>query len=205
MSHIIKTVEDLKKIYGERSPRADKKILSRLDKHCRIFIAHCPFLTLATSSAATGADCSPKGDAPGFVKVLDDKRLAIPDRPGNNRIDSPLNMLDNPQAGLLFMIPGVKETLRVNGNVEISIDPVLLDLLSVEGKRPRCAFIVTVKEAYIHCAKSMMRSDLWNPEKHIERKTLPSMGRILADHIAEELDAEAYDASMEERYRKELY
>ncbi|MFD2204751.1 pyridoxamine 5'-phosphate oxidase family protein [Kiloniella antarctica] len=205
MSHIIKTVEDLQAIYGERSPRADKKVLSRLDKHCRTFIAHCPFLTLATSSEATGTDCSPKGDAPGFVKVLDDTRLAIPDRPGNNRIDSPLNMLDNPQIGLLFMIPGVKETLRVNGNVEISIDPALLDILSVEGKRPRCAFIVTVKEAYIHCAKSIMRSDLWNPEKHIERKTLPSMGRILADHIAEELDAEAYDASMEERYRKELY
>ncbi len=205
MSHIIKTAEDLKAIYGERSPRADKKILSRLDKHCRTFIAHCPFLTLATYSSTMGADCSPKGDAPGFVKVLNDKQLAIPDRPGNNRIDSPLNMLDNPQVGLLFIIPGVKETLRVNGEVEISIDPDLLDLLSVDGKRPRCAFVVTVKEAYIHCAKSIMRSDLWNPEKHIDRKVLPSMGRILADHIAEDLDAEAYDASMEERYHKELY
>ncbi|WP_419903060.1 pyridoxamine 5'-phosphate oxidase family protein [Kiloniella sp.] len=205
MSNIIKTVEDLKALYGERSPRADKKVLSRLDKHCRTFIAQCPFLTMATSSPASGADCSPKGDAPGFVKVLNDKQLAIPDRPGNNRIDSPLNLIENPRVGLLFIIPGVKETLRINGDVEISIDPELLDLLSVDGKRPRCAFVVTVKEAYIHCAKSIMRSDLWNPEKHIDRKSLPYMGRILADHIAEDLDAEAYDASMEERYQRELY
>ncbi len=205
MSHIIKTVEDLKAIYGERSPRADKKILSRLDKHCRTFIAHCPFLTMATSSRTMGADCSPKGDTPGFVKILSDRQLAIPDRPGNNRIDSPLNLIENPQVGLLFMIPGVKETLRINGEVEISVDPELLEILAVDGKLPRCAFVVTVKEAYIHCAKSIMRSDLWNVEKQVDRKVLPSMGRILADHIAEDLDADAYDASMEERYQRELY
>ena len=205
MSHIIKTAEDLKDIYGERSPRADKKVLTRLDKHCRSFIAHCSFLTMATSSPTKGADCSPKGDAPGFVKVLNDKQLAIPDRPGNNRIDSAINMIENPQVGLLFMIPGVKETLRINGEVEISIDPTLLKTLAVDGKLPRCAFVVTVTEAYIHCAKSIMRSDLWNVEKQIDRKILPSMGRILADHIAEDLDADAYDASMEQRYRQTLY
>ncbi|WP_421779428.1 MSMEG_1061 family FMN-dependent PPOX-type flavoprotein [Kiloniella litopenaei] len=153
MSHIIKTAEDLKKIYGERSPRADQKVLKKLDKHCCAFIAKCPFLTMATSSPQLGADCSPKGDAPGFVKVLSDTQLAIPDRPGNNRIDSLLNLIDNPQIGLLFMIPGVKETLRINGVVQISVDPELLRDLAVDGKEPRCAFVVTVHEAYIHCAK----------------------------------------------------
>ncbi|WP_085902535.1 pyridoxamine 5'-phosphate oxidase family protein [Kiloniella majae] len=205
MSHIITSVGDLKKIYGERSPRADKKVLSRLDKHCRTFIANCPFLTMATNSPKSGTDCSPKGDAPGFVKVLSDTQLAIPDRPGNNRIDSLLNLIENPQVGLLFLIPGVKETLRINGEVQISVEPELLQELSVDGKEPRCAFVVTVQEAYIHCAKSIMRSEIWNPEKQIDRKSLPSMGKILADHIAEGLDADAYDASMEERYRKSLY
>ncbi|WP_417452393.1 pyridoxamine 5'-phosphate oxidase family protein [Kiloniella sp.] len=205
MSHIVKTTEDLKKIYGERSPRADKKVLQKLDKHCRAFIAKCPFLTMATSSPKLGADCSPKGDAPGFVKVLSDTQLAIPDRPGNNRIDSLLNLIDNPQVGLLFMIPGVKETLRINGVVQISVEPDLLKDLSVDGKEPRCALIVTVHEAYIHCAKSIMRSEIWNPDKIVDRKTLPSMGQILADHVAGGLDADEYDATMEGRYQKSLY
>ncbi|WP_020590566.1 pyridoxamine 5'-phosphate oxidase family protein [Kiloniella laminariae] len=205
MSHILKTEADLRALYGEKSPRAEKKVLGHLDKHCRSFIARSPFLTLATSSSAHGADCSPKGDAPGFVRVLDDQHLAIPDRPGNNRIDSPVNILENPQVGVLFIIPGVKETLRVNGEAVISVDPELLETMAVNGKLPRSAIVITVREAYIHCAKSLMRSDLWNPEKHLDRKELASMGQILADHIGDNLDAEAYDATMDSRYQATLY
>ncbi|MCZ4281322.1 pyridoxamine 5'-phosphate oxidase family protein [Kiloniella laminariae] len=205
MSYLIKNETELRALYGEKSPRADKKVLTRLDKHCRSFIAHSPFLTLATASPELGADCSPKGDAPGFVRVLNDQQLAIPDRPGNNRIDSAVNILANPQVGVLFIIPGVKETLRVNGDAVISVEPELLETMVVNGKKPRSAIVITIREAYIHCAKSLMRSDLWNPEKHLDRKELASMGQILADHMKDGLDSAAYDAEMDSRYRASLY
>jgi PPOX class probable FMN-dependent enzyme len=192
--------------YGEPSERAVRKQLSRLDKHCRAFIALSPFLVIATSGADGLADASPRGDAPGFVAVLDETTLLIPDRLGNNRIDSLQNLVDNPAIGLLFLVPGINETLRVNGRARIVTDPALLAPLAAQGKTPRSAIRVEVKEAYLQCAKALIRSRLWDPETRIERSTFPSFGRILVDQLGEDASrVEATDRSLEEAYRTRLY
>ena len=150
------------------------------------------------------ADASPKGDAPGFVRVENERTLLIPDRIGNNRIDSLTNLISNPRLGLIFMIPGVAETLRVNGKAEITRDPTLLNSLAAMGKAPKTVIRVTVEEAYLHCGKSIIRAKLWDPEQRVERSTLPSLGRMIADQI-EGIDADESDAYIERNYREELY
>lgn len=194
----------LRALYGEPHERAVRKQLSRLDRHCRNFIALSPFLVIASAGADGSCDCSPKGDAPGFVRVLDDRTLLIPDRIGNNRVDTLSNVLENPHVGLLFFVPGVNETLRVNGRVEITTDPALLEPMAVNGRAPKSGLLVTVVDAYLHCAKALIRSDLWNPERRIDRASFPSMGRMLADQIdgLGVADAERYT---EESIRTRLY
>jgi len=152
-----------------------------------------------------GFDCSPKGDAPGFVRVLDEKTLAIPDRPGNNRLDGFRNILRDPRIGLLFLIPGVGETFRVNGRASISIDPDLMQSFAVNGKLPRSVLIVHVETAYFHCSKAVVRAKLWNEESKIDRKVLPSIGTIIAELSAGKLGGEAYDREMPERIKAQLY
>jgi hypothetical protein len=195
---------ELRSYYGEPAERARKKQLSRLDVHCRNFIAMSPFLVMSTAAADGSTDASPKGDVPGFVVVQDDHTLLIPDRPGNNRVDSFQNLLENPHVGLLFFVPGMNETLRVNGRARLTIDPETLAPMSVNGKTPRAALVVQVEEAYLHCAKALIRSRLWDPETQIDRKSFPTMGQMMADQIGG-LDPVEVQKSYEERNRNRLY
>ena len=198
--HDFDSVDDLAAAYGAPSERAANKELTALDAHCRTIVAHSPFLTLATAGKDGTLDCSPRGDAPGFVRVIDDHTLAIPDRKGNNRADSLKNILEHPQVGILFMIPGMNETLRVNGRARISRDPQLCESFTVNGRAARSVLLVTVEQAFLQCAKALVRSKLWDPDARVERQSLPSMGRMLADHV-KGLDAEAFDREAQEMAR----
>ena len=200
----IEDVEQLGESYGAPSERALKKQLNRIDKHCRDFIARSPFLVIASADPSGRCDASPKGDAPGFVQVIDDTTLLIPDRLGNNRIDTLANLLARPGIGLIFFVPGINETLRVNGRACITTDPALLEPLAVDGKVPRSAILVTAEEIYFHCGKALIRSDLWNPDKQVRRSDFPSLGRILADQIGG-ISVEESERYTAESYKTRLY
>ena len=190
--------------YGTVHPLAVRKVLSRLDPHCRAFIALSPFAVLATSDGAGGVDASPRGDAPGFVAGLDDATLLLPDRPGNNRVDSYGNIVAHPGVGLLFFVPGINETLRVNGDARVITDGALLTPLAAHGKTPSAGLLVAVKEVFFHCAKALMRSHLWDPATQVERSTFPSLGKIIADQ-PRAMPAPEADELVETGYRKNLY
>ncbi len=200
----IDSPQTLRALYGEISPRAAKKVLPRLDQHCRAFIAISPFLVLSSQSADGRGDVSPKGDAPGFVAVLDDETILIPDRIGNNRLDTMHNVLENPAVGLLFLVPGMNETLRINGTAELTTDAAMLAPLAVGGKVPKGGILIHVQEAFLHCAKALIRSKLWDPAIQIERQAFPSMGQMLADQIGG-FTAEEADQVTEHKNKHELY
>ena len=200
----VKTPEDLRGHFGKVSVLAEKKVLHHLDKFCRDFIALSPFLVLATSDGNGNADASPRGDGPGFVAVLDDKTLLIPDRRGNNRVDSFGNVLASPGVGLIFFVPGINETLRINGQAEITQDAGLLAPLAVQGVTPTIGLKIDVGEAYFHCGKALMRAKLWSPDAQVERKGFPSLGRIIAEQTAA-IEVEAAEQALEEGYRTRLY
>ena len=181
--HEISTLQQLRELYPPPAERAVRKELDHLDRHCRQFIALCPFVLVASSDAQGACDVSPKGGPAGFVRVLEDQRLLIPDAAGNRRLDSLQNMLQNPSVGLLFLIPGLGETLRVNGRVVLTRDPALLDGLQTGGRPSALALVVTVAQAYLHCAKSILRSGLWSVESWPGPDELPSAAQILNDHI----------------------
>ena len=203
--HIIETVEKLRSSYGEPSERAVRKSLGRLDRHCRRFIELSPFVVLASAGADGRVDCSPRGDPAGFVAILDDRTILIPDRRGNNRADSLTNIIENPYVGLLFMIPGVDETLRLNGRTKLTTDPVRLEPLAVNGRMPRSGLVVEVEEVFLQCTKALVRSRLWADETRVDRQAaLPPFGQMLADHIGEP-DGEALDRDLRARVRETLY
>lgn len=162
--------------------RATGKVLSKLDKHCRTILAHSTFCVIGTQGP-DGADVSPRGDPPGFVRVLDDGHILLPDRIGNNRFDSYANLFQNPQVGLLFLVPGMAEVLRVNGTARVTDDAVLLAASAVQGRAPKFGLLIEVKEAYLHCAKAINRSKLWDPSQHIDRAALPGYGAMLTDQV----------------------
>lgn len=193
--------QELRALHAPPSDLVKRKCVDRLDRHCRDFIALSPFLVLGTANAEGKADVSPRGDPPGFVKVLDDRTLLIPDRPGNNLLDSLSNVVANPEVGLLFVIPGFDDTLRVNGRAEVVRDPALLAPLAVEGKAPKVAIRVAVREVYLHCAKSFRRARLWDPAARVPRDTLPSLGKMVMDMTAMNYDA-AIDGRVEESMKK---
>jgi PPOX class probable FMN-dependent enzyme len=193
----------LRALYREPAERAVKKQLDRLDAHCRRFLSLSPFVVIASTDARDRVDASPRGGDPGFVKVADDRTLLIPDSPGNNRLDSLQNLLERPGVGLFFMIPGVDETLRVNGTAALRTDEALLDLCASERRRPPLVIAVTVQEAYLHCAKALMRSKLWDASAKQARSVLPSMNQMLKDQIGLEGEPES-EAAMRERYRRDL-
>jgi len=199
----ITSVDSLRALYGPTRERSAKKQLDRLDAHCRRLIGLSPFMVLATTGPDGLGDVTPRGDAPGFVTVEDDRTLLIPDRPGNNRLDSLTNILAHPGIGLLFLIPGMDETLRVNGTAEILDDADLTARFVIAGKHPKTVLRVAVREAYLHCAKALMRSRLWDPAVQIDRSTLPSMGEMMRDQIG--LATAETQAEMLERYRATLY
>lgn len=197
------SLDQVRALYPEPTDVATRKVLDRLDRHCRHFIGLSPFVVIA-SSAETGADATPRGDAPGFVAIVDDRTLLIPDRRGNNRIDTLTNVTRNPAVGLLFMVPGINETLRVNGTGEIVFDPATLAPMSAQGKAPTSALRVSVLEAFFHCGKALIRSRLWQMDSQIDRREFPTLGRIISDQVAG-IDAAAADENLEEAYRNRLY
>ncbi len=189
---------------GAMNPMAARKVLPALDHHCRAFIALSPFLVLASSDAEGRVDASPRGDPPGFVQVLDDTTLLLPDRLGNNRVDSFANILAAPGVGLIFFVPGIDETLRVNGIARLLTDNEALAGSAVAGKTPRTGLVVAVEEAFFHCAKALRRARLWDPATQVERSSFPSLGRIMAEHTRVGTAEEA-ERRIEDAYRTRLY
>ena len=194
----------LRELYGTPSDGAIAKEIDYVHAHYRAMIEASPFMVMATSGP-DGLDVSPRGDPAGFVVVQDERTLLIPDRRGNNRADSLSNLIADPRIALLFLIPGVGETLRVNGRAEISIDPVLLERFPAQGKLPRSVIVVHVERVYFQCPKALVRSDLWNPEKHVERRSLPSSGTILAEITRGRVGGAEYDAAYPERLKATIY
>jgi hypothetical protein len=197
----------LRDIIGSPSDQVVVKITDRLNDLTRQFIDASPFLCVATSSPGGGLDVSPRGDPAGFVRVLDERTLLLPDRPGNRIADTLTNLLADPRIALLFLIPGIGDTFRVNGEAVITDDQELLAPSAVDGKVPRLGILVSIKEAYTQCPKALIRSELWNPERHIERSQLPSSGAILRSLRDAEFDADGYDRERAARYarREGLY
>ena len=206
---IIKDEQALRSLYEATHKLAALKSKPGLDNHAQDFIKRSPFLCLGTQNVDGRADVSPRGDPVGFVKILDQHTLAIPDRPGNNRLDSLVNILSNPNVGLLFIVPGYDDTLRVNGQASLVIDPELLKDMSVNGRSPKLAIVVKVSEVFLHCAKAFRRSHLWSPDHFQDRAEMPSLMKILMDQTvgAPETDAEmrTMDDGLEADYQKSMY
>jgi uncharacterized protein len=203
---VISSLDELRSLYRAPGAGALNKEIDHLDSNCQAFIAHSTFLLVATSGADGSCDVSPKGGPPGFVRVLDPQRVAVPDLAGNNRLDSFSNLLSNPGIGLLFVIPGLDETLRVNGQAWLVQDSEVLDACAVGDVRPRLAVGVAVSSAYIHCAKAFRRGSVWSPADWPDRSDLPTIGCMLRDHLAEEsLTGEVIDAGLEAGYAKTMW
>ncbi|WP_409296820.1 pyridoxamine 5'-phosphate oxidase family protein [Peribacillus sp. SCS-26] len=198
--------EEFRSTIGTPSARAANKVISFIDEHCADFISKSPFLSISTSHADGQCDASPRGDEPGFVTVVDEHHLFIPERPGNKRMDSIHNIITNPHIGLLFLIPGLGETLRINGKAYICRDPELLEKSSVNGKVPAFGILVEVKECYIHCAKAFIRSKLWNPNSWLTKESLPSAPKMLIAHAnIPNATPEQVARELNEGYTQRLY
>ncbi|KAA0576036.1 pyridoxamine 5'-phosphate oxidase family protein [Azospirillum sp. Sh1] len=204
MSRRITDIAALEALYGEPATASIAKEVPALTPGYRALIEASPFLILATSGL-DGLDASPRGDGPGFVRVADDRTLLIPDRRGNNRIDSLRNILADPRVGLLFLVPGLNETLRVNGRAVIDTDPALCGSFAVDGKAPKSVLVVTIETVFFQCARALLRSRLWDPAAQVPRSDLPSVGALLAEASAGREGGDAYDRSLAERIPKSLY
>jgi uncharacterized protein len=206
-AHTIPDEAALRGLFEPTHTLAALKSLNHLDKHARDFLARSPFVCIGTQDRDGRADVSPRGDPAGFVRLLDDRTLAIPDRPGNNRLDTLANILANPSVGLLFLIPGFDETMRINGQALLSTDPEILGPMAVNGRLPKLAIVVQVKEVFIHCAKALRRSKLWDPAAAQDRKEMPSLMQMLLDQTgrAAEEPMDKVDAGLEEEYRRTMY
>ncbi|MNQ98416.1 Pyridoxamine 5'-phosphate oxidase [compost metagenome] len=203
-AHFIADANALQALYGSSGEASIKKEVDHVHPHYRAFIEAAPFAVLATSGPG-GLDASPRGDPAGFVVVEDEKTLLMPDRRGNNRLDSLLNILADPRVALLFLVPGVGETLRVNGTARISVDPALLARFEMDGKLPRSVLVIDVQTVYFQCSRALLRSRLWDPETQVPRSALPSVGRILSDLTAGTFDGVAYDRDLPARVAGSLY
>ncbi len=204
--HTVKTIDELLEITGKPSELVSNKVITYLDEHCKSFIAKSPFLTISTADDSGLCDVSPRGDKPGFVYVINERQLIIPDRPGNKRLDSMQNILSNPNIGLLFLIPGLGETLRINGKASIIRDEDLLEEMTVNGKRPLLGIGVEVEECFIHCAKAFLRSDLWNPKSWLNKEERPKGAKILAAHAKlPNDDEETIGKLLDKSYKEKLY
>jgi PPOX class probable FMN-dependent enzyme len=201
---VIATIEQLEAIYGLPNEASTFKVADRITPPYRVLIGKSPFAVLATCGPE-GLDCSPRGDLPGFVRIHDETTLMMPDRRGNNRVDSLRNIVRDPRVALLFMIPGSGSTLRVNGRAQVSADPQLLESFKMDGKAPRTVIVMTVHEIYFQCARAIVRSDLWNPGKRVDPKTLPTPGQILAEMSENRVGGDAYDREWPERARQTLW
>jgi uncharacterized protein len=202
--HLVTSIESLEALYGVPKPASLAKEIDHVSDHYRALIEAAPFMALATSGP-DGLDCTPRGDAPGFVQVQDARTLLVPDRRGNNRIDSLRNLIRDPRIALLFLIPGCAETLRVNGRAAISADPALAARFVVNAQAPRTVLVVTVERIYFQCAKAIVRSRLWDPARHVDRASLPSVGTMLAALSGGQIGGEIYDRAAPEQIKAELY
>ena len=202
--HLVTTMDQLESMYGEVYPPAMVKEIDHVNAHYRAFIEAAPFFALATSGP-DGLDCSPRGDPAGFVRVYDEKTLMIPDRRGNNRIDSLRNLIHDPRVALLFLIPGCSETIRVIGTAQICTDSELCRSFEMQGKAPRCVLVIAVERVYFQCAKAIVRSKLWDASRHIDRASLPSAGTILADLTQGRVGGPEHDRAAPERLKATLY
>jgi len=204
-AHVISDEAALKSLYEPTHTLAVQKCQDRLGPHAQEFIRRSPFVCIGTQSRDGRADVSPRGDPVGFVKILDERRLAIPDRPGNNRLDSLVNILSNPSVGLLFIVPGFEDTLRVNGRATLVKDPALLESMAVRERAPAVAIVVAVDEVFMHCAKAFRRGGIWEPETWASRETRPSPGAILLGHTGiEGMTADEVEAGLEAGYQHDL-
>ena len=196
----------LRGLYEPPRELAVLKQLDRLDTHCRNFLAHSPFAVIGSTRPGRGTDVSPRGDAPGFARVLDDHTIAIPDRPGNNRLDTMSNIVTDAEVGLLFFIPGIDETLRINGTARLSREPELLTAAAVNGCEPRLIILVTVQEAFLHCGKALKRSKLWQDDYRIDKRSFPSLGRMIVEQTKPaQVTIEQAEASVADGYANNLY
>lgn len=201
---LITTVDALEALYGRPLDTSTVKEVDRITPHYRAYVEASPFAILATGGPE-GLDCSPRGDVPGFVRVHDPRTLMLPDRRGNNRIDSLRNIVRDPRAALLFLVPGIGNTLRVNGRAQISADPDLLGSFAVDGKKPRSVIVLAVEAVYFQCARAIVRSELWNPKHHRDSRSLPTPGEILAALSEDRIGGAAYDAEWPSRAKATLW
>lgn len=206
---VVEDETSLRKLFQPIHELAVKKCQTTLDRHARDFIARSPFLCLGTQHADGKADVSPRGDPAGFVRVIDEKTLVVPDRPGNNRLDSLVNIISNPSVGLLFVIPGFDDTLRINGKARLVVDPELLETMSVNGRCPKIAILIKVDSVFMHCAKAFRRSHMWDPDRFQDRGEMPSLMNIILDQSnsapADDAELDTLEQNLEEEYRKTLY
>jgi PPOX class probable FMN-dependent enzyme len=201
---IVRTEAELRALIGDPAPLTCAKISNRLNATTRLFIERSPFVCIATSDASGNCDLSPRGDPAGFVRILDERTLLIPERPGNRIADSLRNMLANPHVGLLFIVPGVTDTFRVNGRATITVDAGLLSPCAVEGKVPQLGILVDIAEAYTQCSKAFLRSQLWDPRRYVDPSGMPTGGEVHRAIQGEQFDAEQYDRERSERYRQRV-
>ena len=199
---MIENESELRAVIGEPTPLVAGKIAKSLNRLTRTFVERSPFVCVATARDDGGLDVSPRGDGPGFVRILDDATLLIPERPGNKIADTLTNLLEDPRIALLFLIPGVGDTFRVNGRAQVTDDAELLAASAVDGKTPKLGILVSVEEAYTQCSKAVIRSDLWNPDRHVDRSELPTTGEILREVADPQLDVEEYERARAERYAR---
>lgn len=203
----VRTIAELERIYGDFGAVGEAstaKVADHITPHYRRFIEAAPFLALATSGPG-GLDCSPRGDVPGFVRIADPRTLLLPDRRGNNRIDSLRNVVEDPRVGLMFLVPGIGNAMRVNGLASIEDDPALCASFAVAGKAPRTVMVITVREVYFQCARALIRSGLWRTESHVDPGTLPTPGQILAEMSDGRVGGAAYDSAWAERAQRTLW
>lgn len=206
MSDVLKTEEDLRTHYLVPSGGALDKQLNHIEPHCASLIARSPLVCIGTSRDGALPDVSPRGGEPGFVKVADPQTLLLPDWPGNNRLDTLTNVVASGGVGLLFFIPGFNDMLRVNGRAEVSVDPAVTGQFEMRGRNPKSVLVVHVEEAYLHCTKALVRSDLWNPDKHLDRSELPTTGAMYKDQLAlKEVPAEVIDGALQQNEKDDLY
>jgi PPOX class probable FMN-dependent enzyme len=204
MDDVVTTIEQLESLYGEPVPTSITKEVGALTSGHRAYIDASPFVIVATSGVG-GLDCSPRGDPAGFVRIADDRTLLLPDRRGNNRVDTLRNIVEDPRIGLLFLIPGVGTTIRVNGTAVLSTDVDLRSSFAMAGKLPATVIVVTVESVYTQCPKALLRSHLWDPAHHVDPSSLPSPGDMHAEIIGDSFDGDAYDAAYPERVRTTMY
>jgi PPOX class probable FMN-dependent enzyme len=203
-SHMLSTLAELDALYAEPAGASLAKEVDYLHPHYRAFVEASPFCVLSTVTDGAG-ECTPRGDKPGFVQVLDDRTLLLPDRRGNNRLDALRNIVADPRVGLLFLVPGVDETLRIKGKATISTNPELIERCTMEGKPPTTVLVVSISTVFFQCARALVRSRLWSADAQIPRSALPSTGKMLADLSRNAIDGVAYDDGLQERVRQTLY